>query len=109
MEFSCDSSPLHIIQMLKAQTYTTQIQVFHVTGLGFVSKPSSDLFVCQEPSSESLSLHIRLRSHSFTIYVIKLVVVFFILVIMTFGLCVYAMLLCTLCVTCLLKVFTDDC
>jgi hypothetical protein len=30
--------------VLKTQTYTTQIQVFHVTDFGFVSRPSSDLF-----------------------------------------------------------------
>jgi hypothetical protein len=40
----------------KTQTYTTHTQVFQVISSSFVNKPSSELFLYQEPSGESLSL-----------------------------------------------------
>ena len=50
---------------------TTHTQVFQFTNFGSVNKPSSDLSLHQEPSSESFSLHVGLISRSFRTYGIK--------------------------------------
>jgi hypothetical protein len=58
-------------QSYTAQHNTTHIQVLQVTSFDFVNKPSSDLCLYQKPSSDNLFLHVGLKSHSFTIYVMK--------------------------------------
>lgn len=69
-----DSSPLSVFQMsyYKTQYCTTHIHIFHDLSLVFVNKLSSDLFIYQEPSSENVSLRMRMRSHKVTISVIKI-------------------------------------
>jgi hypothetical protein len=47
-------------------------QVFQVTSFDLVNKPSSKLCFYQEPSSDNLFFHVGLKSHSFTIYVMKI-------------------------------------
>jgi len=38
---------------IKTQSNTTSLQTFQVTSCGFVNRPSSDIFLYQEPSSEN--------------------------------------------------------
>ena len=59
---------LHYI--LTQHTYV--VQVFQVTGFGFVNKPSSNLFLYQKSYSEKLSLPLGFGFNSFAIYVIEL-------------------------------------
>jgi len=48
------------------QSYTTHIQTFHVSSVGFIKKPSSDLVPYREVHKK-LSLRVGLRSNSFII------------------------------------------